>query len=399
MSTPRYVPNEVSLADITDYTGICNFIRSGSCSSPKFTVTYDGINYHVYKDDGSLTYTTGYFSTAMNSEVFNGLTSNRTSPEHVLVKGNMSIDNTILLPNLVDIEIQGTHTAVNSLNKSLYKNANQSTNNYGIRLRGFGFIDGNGANNSGGRVIDFVNATNVPAGYSSVPYANYPSALYMEDLGLFNQNSSDTMVNINFNGSPGSTLKWRNITVSPNATIVNTNYSVVLTNVFDSDIQESFINGAQYALYSVGCSGLRMNFSYFNGCAVMYGNIMCSMQANYWDNSNAYPNLIMAYCKWNYIHDTNFHIVNSNGFTTDGIQVADTGAPFYSINNRFNNLAFTRSGFGGTNRFSYGIEETNAQDGPNIYTCIDGLDCTTGALRVLNPNSDYGHILGSVATT
>jgi hypothetical protein len=383
-----------TLPDYRDYDAIAE--HCWNLKQPyKFKVVKDGSYYRVYNKYGNLTASPTSFATALNSEVFANLTSSRTWMDKVIIEGACSVDDKITVPSLVEIEIQGVLTAANALNKDMFENANQATNNYGIYIHG-GEIDGNGANQSAGtgKVLDFVNATNVPVSLGTDSW--YPSALYLSDITINNPNARSSAVNINFTGSAGSTLKWRNVQVQ-GWDYNDSGYTVVLTAINDSDIVESFIGGKAKALYASG-SSCNLDFSYFNGCATLYGWHKSRFSARYLDNSQNEHSITMQYCKRSSVYNTFFHRVNSNGYTTKhGIYLYGAGG-FNTYECQFSNLHFGRAGDGGTNKDDYGIYENDADQDLNQYVNINGLDCTSGALRLAGATSKGQHqnIMGTV---
>jgi hypothetical protein len=328
-------------------------------------------------------------------------------PETVRIEGDghvteFEVDDTIVFPSLIDIVLANAKLkAVDALNVNMFENANPATHNYGVSIRGdyIGYIDGNGAEQSAGNTLRFVNATNI------TPISLYtiwtPTALYLENVFITSHWAPHSCIHIDFTGSAGSTIKWRNVNVGARD-IGNSEYGVKLCQVYDSHIVESTFDGDAKALLAEACSCVKFDFSYFNNCATLYGCRSCDVTANYWDNSVDEHTLIFLYSRYCSAHDINFNKIGSNAYTgKSGIYVTDSGNPYYSIHNRFSNLIFTRNGFGGTNTFKYGVEESASGNNYNTMTGIDGDDCNTAAVRKLGANSkaDADDIIGTIVTS
>jgi hypothetical protein len=88
-------------------------------STPKYTVALEGGFYHVYKDDGSLSYSTGSFETAVNDEAFAGLTGSRDWHERVHLKHDFIQDAKISVPNYTILSLDGRVELANGVNTAM----------------------------------------------------------------------------------------------------------------------------------------------------------------------------------------------------------------------------------------------------------------------------------------
>ena len=174
-----------------------------SRTKAKFTVTLEGGYYHVYKDDGSLSYSNSSFKTALIDEAVAGLTSGRTQPETILTKGIMSVDALLTIPDNVALEIEGSWTK--SFNGTMLQNSNRTGYNQGISIIGKGVgavIDGNSGTYNG-KGIDIVCA-------SGTTNTNTNALILLKDLSI--QNMYDTALGANFEGLAGANfLKMYNV--------------------------------------------------------------------------------------------------------------------------------------------------------------------------------------------
>lgn len=367
--------------------------------SAKFTIKKIGSTYIVYDEWGSKQYGTSSFKTALVDEAQNGLTEGRLSAETIVTQGLCEIDAQLVIGNLVDFYIQGGWKSVNSLNTDAIVNANQDTNNYGIRFRGFGYINGNGAYQSSGKLFYFKNATDPPVDYQVS--ATFPNALCVENLNIIYANGPDNCVRIELDGSAGSTIRFDRATIV-SGNLGDSNYGVYLSALNDCEFIRCFPSGDIRNFYIIGGSANRFDFRYVNGCGIIYGGIKNILNADYWDNSSDSYALQLLYARYNNVINTVFNRAGNSAYNTHpAILVTDAGESYPSIHNRFSGLTATRYSPSHTNTYTYLCEETSAYNDYNRYSDLDGSDCTVGAVRKLGANSkaDADDIIGTIATS
>lgn len=403
----------IAKIDATGTPSASNHLRGdgvwNSIAAPyKYLIRKESGNYCLYDSDHALLTSNASFDVIVNDEAFAGLTGSRTMPETIVIQGDghvsaWEIDDTIKLPNLVDLVLNNVKlTAPTNFNKNMLENANPATHNYGVFIRGLGvaMIDGNGPNQTAGaNVLNFTNATEM----TPVVFYNIwlPSALMLENLFITDDYGNNDTVKIDFSGSTLSQFMFKNCNIS-SGHIAAGKYACYLVSTYDSIITNTGLSGETRTFRSEGGSGSRYDFSYFNGCGLLYGCRGVNVTGNYWDNSYDAHSLELLYSRHCSVHDINFNRLGSDAYTGKaGIFVNDTGSPYYSVNNRFSNLYFGRHGFTGTNVFDYGIEESAADNDYNLYTGINGVDCGTAAIRKLGANSvaDAAANIGTIATS
>jgi hypothetical protein len=129
--------------------------------APKYTVYKVGSTYYAMDEDGNIT-TDSSLGDLVNDEVFNGLSSGRTWQETVLLKGGLTLDDTLLIPSYTTLKINGKITLANSVNKDMFRNLqyNAGNDNYiSILSDETAVIDGNKANQASGSGIVLYNTS------------------------------------------------------------------------------------------------------------------------------------------------------------------------------------------------------------------------------------------------
>jgi len=158
----------------------------------KFMVKKVGSYYHVIDSLGKITLSTSYFSKAVN-EAFAKLTTSRTYREKVLIQGNLSIDDILLIPDFTELELQGIASAMNSLNKTMLKTS--STHPKGIEVHG-GVWFGNGANqSSNGLGFEFLGTEDAPN--NDRCWIHNTNVMDTRDTAIYCANSNGCTMTIN----------------------------------------------------------------------------------------------------------------------------------------------------------------------------------------------------------
>jgi len=103
--------------------------------------------YMVNGTDGSIPYSSANASKVIQFALGN-LTSGRTWQEKVLLKGNYTLTNTIILQNYTWLELQGIVTLSTNANCDIIQNSNMTAGNNHVTIEG-GIWDGNYANQGG----------------------------------------------------------------------------------------------------------------------------------------------------------------------------------------------------------------------------------------------------------
>lgn len=352
---------------------------------PKFHVYKDSLGYyHVMDEWGNLQLATSYFSVAMNDQAFNGLSS-RIAPQKISTKGEMSLDNTILLPSLVDLEIVGSWTAVNALNKDLIQNANQGTNNYSVYLHGYARINGNAENQGAfsSRGLEFKNATNIPVGQGT--YEQFASALKMENL-LF-ENCRNEGIFVDFQNSAGSTLGFTDVSSMGNHES-DVSYQVYLNFINDSQWFGGIIGGSLRSFKLQNFASSKFHPAYVNNPAVIENCNQLDVHIPFFDLGQDADLLTINYSRHSAFYLPLMRVIGSGAAGTyDAVKLVRYGAGAGCIHNRFP-CVYAGRGYGGsgTRTFKYAVEETTSDEDWNIYGLIDGSDCVSGAIRQLGTN-------------
>jgi hypothetical protein len=373
--------------------------------APKYTVTLEGGFYHVYKDDGSLSYSTGSFETAVNDEAFAGLGG--VVPEAVLTKGSITVDGTILVPTFANLQISGKWTAANALNANMIENLNPATHNYGVCIESVGFpaiIDGNMANQGagGGKGLYWIQGTEIPNLFTDSTIG-YPSALVLRNI-IF-KNCYDTGIHVDSSASQLSQYGFEN--VSSWGTTKANSVCCYLKQINDSYLEGGLFDGntSTYGLSLESVTACSIVPKYLNGPQLLVGcreneysvKVIHDTATDPAGNPPAWDIQGERYSRF---HDINIRVVgNGVANTRDGMKLSNAWSTYDCTHNRFSNLYFGGVGGGGTRTWKYGIEETDSNQNNNQYVNICGDECATATLRLLGAVSKVQHqnIIGTVA--
>ena len=377
----------------------------GEPAFPKFTVVKVGANYHVIDEYGELTLSTASFEVAMNDEAFAGLTGGRTVPETIVTRGEIIVDDPILIPSFVKIIIDGKWTLDANVDDNMIENANPAANNIGVIIEGLGHavIDGNGANQAGGTsIIDFENSTN-PESLFDDNGQHWGNAFQMRNLTV--KKGYKHNIQVDFESSSYSQIGFFNVSSFNQARDSSASHALDLAYVNDSYIEggnfcaRSDVAGS-YAINALSISTMKIHPHYLNGPSQIYGGNSLDITCSDWcDNYAADHSFTFGSFYNNKVHDMTIRrFDNGEGAdnTYDGINLADIwGGGYDCHHNIFSTIHFLHS----THQHRYGIYETDANQDYNVYNgIIDVGACGTAAIRQLGANSDYGHIIGTVVT-
>lgn len=371
-------------------------INLNSANIKGLNAVFDGSHWRAYAD-GTLTLSSTELHTILNDELFNALNVNRSSHQMVTVEANQeaSIDGTISLESNLLLKLSGNFKVADAVNADIFVNADQATNNYNVCIEGPANINGNGANQSNGKLFNFTNATNIIPTFGTGQ--QYPSALMLKRLNF--ENPRKNAIYINFAGSSGSTLKMQDVQAY-GVGLADSSYLVHLQQIYDSNILDCFFSGDSKCLFGQALASVKFRFDYFNGCALLDSVRKCELSATYWDNSDNLESLTFNWSHFNTVHNTVFNRVGSSGYTgPHAIKMNPYNASVGCTNNKFLNIDIGRHLETGTNRFDYGIIEADqASNDSNQFCNINAYDCAGGALYLRGTTSKLQHqnIIGTV---
>jgi hypothetical protein len=382
--------NSLTAAQIVAAATTTTYFRS----PPKYTVTKEGSAYHVYKEDGSLSYSTASLETAVNDEAFNGLTAARTYKEKVLLKGNLELDSTLLIPNYTKLTIDGKITLANTSNCHMLQNG--GTSGEGVVIDAYGAtLDFNGANQG--------NQDNFAVDWEpTVDPASTERDMWIKCLRVINARRHG--IQLYPQCAPGT---WSTIFHVVDCTIDTLDSEGVGYAGFRGlGFADGFFSGCHFgsntntrAMNLSSCGNNHFSNMHFDGGVswdLCYENQLSSFLL---DGNLADHHFIMEGCRLNQISNGKIRFWGSDARTTfDGVNLAVSGAT-NCTDNGFANLHIGRSAGGaGTNTFRWGIHETDANQDNNQYVNINGGDCNTGALRLLGAASQSQHqnVVGTV---
>jgi hypothetical protein len=381
------VTNQAIASNLTFATGKYPF--ADQYLIPKISVFKEGSNYRVLDSDGSLLYNGSSFEVAMNDYAFAGLTGTPGAIEKVYVKGNMTVDDTILLPSNLDLEVYGKWTAANALNKAMIMLS--GTKNYNIFVGGRLLIDGNSAGQTGGadrHALHFVCSEAQTYGYTD-------NVLYFPTIQLDNifvEDPTDSAYYMDYLNGTGNTLGMYNCGGTAGSEDL-----CVWEYLSDSDLIGGLYSGdnVNFGLRIKQCSCSSINPSYLNGHHQINDSTNIDFKCKFLDNNGNFDTLNLWGATYSVFHDSIFRRNGGTDNTYNGVLLDNTwGAA--ATNNVFSNLVFRSTG---ANSWKYAIEESDNTQDSNQYCNINAGDAQTGALRLLGAVSKVQHqnIVGTVA--
>lgn len=349
-------------------------------------VAREGLNYHVRNRGLVRKYGSGYMENAIQ-EAIGSLRNSRTVKEKAKVesppKQHNSIGDTIKISSHTHLELIGRVTLADAVNKNMVENLNRATYDYNMIIEG-GFWDGNAAYQTGGNVFDFYQATAIPSAVSR------GSRITIRDLWI------ETAKNDAMHFDNAANVFFSIIHIANVGMKAPRNYGIYAHRFNDSVMKNIRpLEGWVGSLYLVAGSSTWMEHLYMNSPMLLSAN-MAKLSNSLIDIGKDVAAALDFQggigCEFNNLH---LHIIGNSAAVVTGIKMRWGTA----TDGLFNNIHASRYSLPeglGTRRFDYAIEEADAAQDNNTYTNINGRDCTLGALRVLGPNSDYGHIQGNV---
>jgi len=317
------------------------------------------------------------------------LTVGRTWQEKVVLSGNFTIDSPIVVWGYTHLLLIGQVYLASGSECNLLQNKHPETNDVYCTIEGGVWYGNKLGQASHGHGIFWNHSTN-PSGVEGWKLNVFRdlTILHCEESGLF----------VDSQGSAGSIWKFEDIAVGHCL-----DYGIYIRYVADAMFTRCFhLSAYTYSFYAVWSGTLFMEQMYFDSQPVKLEDVCLVYMNNFVIDAgdNDGPRLILEHC-----HHGKF----SNGILkTDG-----DGASLYSAislegngngdshRNLFKNLECGRVTGTGTRQFVYAINETDSDQNWNVYSNIDGADCSTACLRVLGANSTYCNstILGDIVTS
>jgi hypothetical protein len=309
-------------------------------------------------------------------------------PETIVLKGNFSVEQMVLKNNVI-IDAYGARiTQVGSSNKALVTNANPTTNNYGMEIHG-GTWDGNRSYQTTGNVFDFACATDPPGRTSFVPI--YGNVLKMRDVTVMGYEENG--IKINFTGASGGTVSLQDVSCQ-----YGDEYGLYMYCVVDSEVVGGMFEGDIGAIYWFEGMSIKLHPSYINAKIVLEGFFASDLGGWFQDSNSNRTSLELGGTKYCTIHDIRIRIWGSDGYVSYPAILLRDSVPvgYTSYNNSFCNIYVGRTNGGGTNKFTYAIEEADATQDFNIYCNVQGSDTVSGAIRKRGIHSIYANVMGAV---
>jgi hypothetical protein len=368
--------------------------------APKFTITKSGSNYHVLKEDGTLSYSTSSLETAVVDEAFAGLTGG--FPETVLVKGDMVLDGTVKVPSFCDLALSGRITAVDGLNSNMFENADRTNGNTFLSIRGVGqaIIDGNASDQASGGIIDI--DTN------DVDQTPYGEVVWLKDLFLMN--AKETSVKVITNTANSCNLDGINIKAGGGVGLNLVTSDSQVSNCRVNSYGENLYLGQN--AYSLG--NWKFNNCYFGGTGG--GGITSSANVvingvhhalfNNCTFDNSYHEMIRLIDAGGQWYQRCYDVMFNTCEITDAYQwgypdVDDTFAAV-SLEDNTNNCSFnnTKIGIKGrgdapTTSWKYGVQEVGSADYNSVLGCNFAGTFGTADYVLLGGNSFVRHCIGA----
>lgn len=343
-----------------------------------YLVFTDGSNYFMRNGStGRIDFSSSNASAVINNALGN-LTAGRTWQETVLLKGNFTLTNTILVGNHTHLIVDGTVTLAGGANCDMIANMSPDTVDNDVTIEG-GIWLGNWATQSAGCGLNWTQSASAPVFYPVKFIHMYFSEIY------------DDAVHIDIKGGASPSF----FILDVDGTCSTDQGSGLWANdVTDSVITHChFAGNALPAIQFVGgggmttFSGIRTDgYVYFQGSSqVVFGDFTI-------DCYNRNVNGLELYIS-NQVQVSNGFIRadSDSGFNTKaGIQLTADFAANCSMNS-FSNI-FTGRPIGGTDsqQWAYGVLESASGGGQvdwNTYIGINAFDALTAGIVTVGANS------------
>jgi len=215
------------------------------------TLIGDGSTYTVYDKYNIRKYSSTSFKSAYD-ELLSHLTTARLTnlnDEELAIKGYCILDDTCLIPSYTALRIDAKIKAVNSLNKDLFRNQDQTAHNERIRLYGNGEVNGNYSNQSAGWCFNFKNVESI----SSLTARTLIDQIQVRD-------GRTGCISINNAGSSQASYFW----LGAGLLVEGGDIGVNVINSYDVHIDAKHIGGNVHGIYAEACSSIHMRGGYYN---------------------------------------------------------------------------------------------------------------------------------------
>jgi len=312
----------------------------------------------------------GTNAVAVIQSALNALTSGRTWMEKVVLKGDFTLTDSIVVDDWTYLQILGKLTLANNVNKSIIVNKNYENGNNGNIIIEGGLLDGNKANQTSGHGIDFRNSASnegKPIQLRHIRIQNVKQdgihLSYLFEVHIF-----DCSINQNnYVGGWGLYCSW----------------------VYDAHVSYCMpLDGEQGGLYFTG------GCAKFTNLYINTGIWLSSCDRCEFDHINVYiaEDKYAIYLNYNVTDCIFTNIIIEcarDGATTyAAIELGQPDSPSSACKNNIFDGIWAKRGWGaGTRKFSYAVEEAVSTCDYNIFSNINAMDCAVGAVRVQGAHS------------
>jgi len=171
-----------------------------------------------------------------------------------------------------------------------------------------------------------------------------------------------------------------------------------MDHVYDSEVSNGLYEGDAGAIYLAHCGPTQLHPFYINNRIWLHSCDVTFMNGTYIDTSSDVTGITLEGCSYSSFSDIYIHYTGSSAYSNPAILLTTEGAANYCLHNSFSNILAGRGVGVGTNRWTYAIDEADANQDYNNYSNINGSDCTTATLRRQGVNSKYdvNTIIGTV---
>jgi len=313
----------------------------------------------------------------INSALADGnLTSGRTWQEKVLLMGNFTIDAPILVTNYTELEIDGT--ILKGANINMIENYDLTMTQY-VYVHG-GILDGQRSLYSGHGIFWQHTVSNT---FNYITFENIRTKEISGDAFHFETTTGAfgclTVTNCRTSGYTGG-------------------WGLYLYRVSDSHISNCMPLGG--GLYVQGGGNVECSLLYINGPSWINGHKQFRLDNFFMDISDDQHAIR---CSMRFSSITNGQIRCIGDGSTSYSAIFMNGTAGYCGNNTISQITAGRLGADplGSRRWNFTVEEINSDQDHNIYSCLNGVDTVSGALRVLGANSTYCNstIIGDIVTS
>jgi len=273
-------------------------------------------------------------------------------------------------------ELRGKISLADSVNKSMIANEHVTSApqyNHHVWMHG-GQWDGNKLNNATSHIIYWRHQASIPVGVSPGGYAY----LKFSDMDLYNADQDA----LHLESTAGSFIV---VCVERITNGGAGRYGLYLYRIRDTHIKNCMpLGGTTRALYMYSSGTNVIEQVYLNGGALIEE---CErLQVNDWfvDLADDEPAIELKGCRWNIWTNGKHRYIGNDGYSNPAIKL--TTQTVNSTDNIFAGLVAGRLGGVENNQFTYVVEEADANQDYNVYSNINGRDCTAGAIRQLGVN-------------